>query len=294
MARIHPTAVVDPAARIADDAVVGAYSCIGPEVELEAGVEVASHVVIAGRTRVGAGTRVYPFASLGQPPQYLRYRGEPTRLEIGRHNIIREHVTMNTGTETGGRVTRIGDDGFFMIGVHIAHDCQIGSRVVMANNATLGGHVMLGDHVTVGGLVAVHQFVRVGCHAMVAGMSALGRDVIPFGMAVGGRSAVPGRLAGLGTRSTVLREAVLTGLNLVGLKRRGFTQAQIAALRQAYRDIFAGSGTLAERLDAFLTRSAHEGPVAELAAFLRAKGRRPLCRPYDVGADDDVADDDGG
>ncbi|MBX6321219.1 MAG: acyl-ACP--UDP-N-acetylglucosamine O-acyltransferase [Rhodospirillaceae bacterium] len=292
MARIHPTAVVDPAARIADDAVIGAYSCIGPDVELEAGVEIAPHVVVEGRTRIGAGTRVYPFASLGQPPQSLRYRGEPTRLEIGRRNIIREHVTMNTGTEDGGRVTRIGDDGFFMVGVHVAHDCQIGSRVIMANSATLGGHVVLGDHVTVGGLVAVHQFVRIGSHAMIGGMSALGGDVIPFGIAAGGRMVVPNAESG-GNRHVAAREAVLMGLNLVGLRRRGFAQADIAALRAAYRDIFAGPGTLAERVAAFVSRCPGVGPVAELAAFLRAKGRRPLCRPFAVGGDDGTDDQAG-
>jgi UDP-N-acetylglucosamine acyltransferase len=264
---IHPTAVVEPGAEIADDVSIGAYSCIGPAVVLEAGVEVASHVVIAGRTRVGAGTSIYPFVSLGQPPQYLAYRGEPTRLEIGRRNIIREHVTMNTGTENGGRVTSIGDDGFFMVGVHIAHDCHIGSQVIMANNATIGGHVSLGDQVVVGGLAAIHQFVRVGSHAMVAGASALGRDVIPFALAVGNR-------------------AVLSGLNVVGLRRRGFSRGDIAALRQAYDAIFTGAGgNFAERLAAFL-EGRHEGPVEELAAFLRAKGKRPVCLPGDAGEED--------
>jgi UDP-N-acetylglucosamine acyltransferase len=264
---VHPTAVVEAGATIADDVSIGPYSCIGPQVVLEAGVQVASHVVITGRTHIGAGTSIYPFASLGQPPQYLGYRGEPTRLEIGQRNIIREHVTMNTGTENGGRVTRIGDDGFFMVGVHIAHDCHIGSRVIMANNATLGGHVELGDHVVVGGLAAIHQFVRVGSHAMVAGMSALGRDVIPFGLVVGNR-------------------AVLTGLNIVGLKRRGFSRAQIGELRGAYAAIFEGSGIFAERLAEFLSGSGHDGPLAEVAAFLRAKGKRPVCLPVDAGEED--------
>jgi UDP-N-acetylglucosamine acyltransferase len=266
---IHPTAVVEPGAEIAEDVSIGPYSCIGPAVVLEAGVQVASHVVITGRTRVGAGTSIYPFASLGQPPQYLAYRGEPTRLEIGQRNIIREHVTMNTGTENGGRVTSIGDDGFFMVGVHIAHDCHIGNRVIMANNATLGGHVSLGDQVVVGGLAAIHQFVRVGSHAMVAGATAVGRDVIPFAMALGNR-------------------AVLSGLNIVGLRRRGFSREDIAALRQAYDAIFTGPGeTFAERLAVFL-QGEHDGPVGELAAFLRAKAKRPICMPGAAGEDDAV------
>jgi UDP-N-acetylglucosamine acyltransferase len=260
MARIHPTAIVEAGAQLADDVVVGPYCCIGPEAELAAGVVLGAHVVIAGRTRVGEGTQVHPFASLGQPPQHLGYKGEPTRLEIGRRNIIREYANFNIGTAHGGGVTRVGDDGFFMVGAHIAHDCQVGSRVIMANNATLGGHVTIGDHVVIGGLAAVHQFVRIGAHVMVGGMSATVHDVVPFALAVGNR-------------------ARLAGLNVVGMKRRGFSRDQIHAVRRAYAALFEGAGTLAERLAAFLKDPGGDGPVQELAAFLQVRGRRPLCQP---------------
>jgi UDP-N-acetylglucosamine acyltransferase len=270
MARLHPTAIVEPGARIAEDAVVGAYSCIGGDVELAAGVSIGAHVVVTGRTSIGEGTQVYPYASLGQPPQHLGYKGEPTRLEIGRRNIIREQVTINIGTAAGGGVTRVGDDGFFMVGAHVAHDCQIGKKVIMANNATLGGHVSLGDHVVVGGLAAIHQHVRVGTHAMIAGMSALGRDVVPFGVAVGNRAA-------------------LRGINAIGLRRRGFSHDEIHAIRRAFEALFDGPGTMAERLAAFLAVNEPDGPVEQMRAFLRARGRRPLClRTAEPDEEDDV------
>lgn len=259
MARIHPTAIVEPGAQLADDVVIGPYCCVGPDVQLDAGVELGAHVVIAGHTRIGKGTRVYPYASLGQPPQHLGYKGEPTRLEIGERNVIREYVTFNVGTVHGGEVTRIGNDGFFMVGAHVAHDCQVGNRVIMANNATLGGHVTLGDYVVVGGLSAIHQFVRIGAHVMIGGASAVAHDVIPFALAVGNRAS-------------------LAGLNVVGLKRREFTREQIIAIRKAYDMLFFGPGHLADRVAAFV-REQHDGPIGELAAFLKVRGRRPLCQP---------------
>ena len=171
MSGIHPTAIVDAAAKIGGKVSVGPYSIVGPDVALGDGVELMSHVVVDGRTSIGANTRIFPFASIGLPPQDLKYNGEPSVLEIGSDNVIREHVTMNPGTEGGGMITRIGDGCLFMIGAHVAHDCQIGDHSILVNNATLGGHVQIGEWAIIGGLSAVHQYVRIGRHAMVGGMS---------------------------------------------------------------------------------------------------------------------------
>ena len=220
MPDIHPTAVVDGGARIGANVTVGPYSIVGTGVELAEGVTVMSHVVVNGRTSIGANTKVYPFASVGLAPQDLKYKGEPSRLEIGCNNIIREHVTMHGGTEGGGMVTRVGNNGLFMVACHVAHDCRIGDHVVMVNNATLGGHVMVGDWAILGGLAAVHQYVRIGRHAMVGGLSGVENDVIPYGSVTGNR-------------------ARLQGLNIIGLKRRGISRDDIHTLRNAYRLLFA-------------------------------------------------------
>ena len=214
MPQIHPTAIVAPAARVADDVVIGPYCVIGDDVELGAGVRLAAHVVVDGRTAIGDGTRIFPFASIGLEPQDLKYQGEASSLVIGRDNTIREYVTINPGTAGGGMVTRIGDDCLFMIGAHVAHDCQIGDHVIMANNATLAGHVVIEDYALLGGLCAVHQFVRIGRHAMIGGMSGVERDVIPYGQVMGNR-------------------ARLTGLNIIGMQRRGFSRDEIQGLRRA-------------------------------------------------------------
>ncbi len=192
MSSIHATAIVEPGAKLADDVRIGPYCVIGAEVELAEQVELVSHVVIAGRTRIGAGTKIYSFASLGGPPQDLKYKGEPSALIIGAKNVIREQVTMNPGTAGGGMVTRVGNNGLFMVGAHVAHDCKLGNNVIMANNATLGGHVEVGDHAILGGLCAVHQFVRIGPHAMIGGMSGVEHDVIPYGLVKGDRARLSG------------------------------------------------------------------------------------------------------
>ena len=265
MAAIHPTAVVEPGAKLADDVVVGPYSIIGGEVELGAGVRLESHVVMGGRTRLGANCHVYPFASIGLPPQDLKYQGEPSELVIGSNNTIREYVTMNPGTEGGGMVTRVGDDGLFMVGVHIAHDCTIGNNVIMANNATLGGHVVIGDHAVLGGLCAVHQFVRIGPHAMVGGMSGVEHDVIPYASAMGER-------------------ACLSGLNIIGLKRHGFSREDIHALRRAYRLFFSQDGTMAERLEDVARRFPDNRAVMDIVEFIRADSSRAVCQPKNARA----------
>lgn len=260
MADIHPTAIVERGAVVGDGASVGPYCVVGSEVELGAGVRLVSHVAVAGRTVVGAGTVIYPFASIGHPPQDLKFRGEPSRLTIGRDNVIREHVTMNPGTEGGGMETSVGDGCLFMVGAHVAHDCHIGSHVIMANNATLGGHVVVGDFAILGGLAAVHQFVRIGPHAMIGGMSGVEQDVIPYGLVTGERAA-------------------LTGLNLVGLKRRGFERDEIESLRNAYRFLFGPEGTLAERVARVGSLYPGSRAVEDVTSFVERESSRGLCRP---------------
>ena len=257
---VHPSAVVDPAARLGDGVRIGPFCCVGPDVDLGDNVTLVSHVVIDGITSVGDGTTVYPFAVLGTPPQDLKYRGERSRLVVGRNNRIREHVTMNPGTEGGGMLTRVGDNGLFLVGSHVAHDCQLGDSVILANNATLAGHVVVGDFAILGGLSAVHQFVRIGHHAMIGGMSGVENDVIPFGLVMGER-------------------ARLSGLNLVGLERRGFGREAIQTLRAAYRMLFGPEGTLQERVDEAEHSFADNAAVAEVVAFMRAKTSRAICQP---------------
>ncbi len=258
MAEIHSTAVIEPGARLADGVTIGPYCCIGPHVELEAGVVLHAHVVVAGHTRIGEGTAVHPFASLGQPPQDRAYRGEPALLQIGAGNIVREYVTINGGT--GAKGTRVGDRCFLMTASHIAHDCQVGNGVVMANQATLGGHVVIQDRAIIGGLAAIHQFTRVGEQAMIGGMSGIAEDVIPFGMAVGNR-------------------ARLMGLNLVGLKRSGVSRPEIHAMRAAFRQLFDDGGSLAERLDQAAAGYRDNARVQKIVEFIRAPSKRGLCRP---------------
>ena len=257
---IHPTAIIDSATEIGKDVSIGPYCVVGAKVKLGDGVKLMSHVVIEGRTTIGANTTVYPFASLGHRPQDLKFHGEDSELIIGANNQIREHVTMNPGTEGGGMVTRVGDNCLFMMSAHVAHDCQVGNNVILANNATLAGHVHVGDHVIIGGLSAVHQFVRIGANAIVGGMSGVESDVIPFGLVKGER-------------------AHLAGLNMVGLERRGFGREDIRALRSAYRMLFAPEGTLAERLEETATQFKSQAQVVHITDFIRASSSRPLCQP---------------
>jgi UDP-N-acetylglucosamine acyltransferase len=220
-------------------------------------------VVIEGRTTIGAGTRIFPFASIGHEPQDLKYQGEDSALLIGARNTIRECVTMNPGTTGGGMVTRVGNDCLFMVGAHVAHDCQIADHVIMANNATLAGHVVLEEHAFLGGLCAVHQFVRIGRHAMIGGMSGVERDVIPYGQVMGDR-------------------ARLTGLNIIGMQRRGFTREEIQALRNAYQLLFHSEGTLSDRVGATALRFAGIAPVEDIVQFIRADSTRAICQPKEV------------
>lgn len=258
--RIDPTARVADGARLGEGVEIGPYCLVGPDVELARGVRLIAHVHVAGVTTIGEETVVYPFASLGTPPQSVHYRGGATRLVIGAHCELREGVTMNTGTEDGGGVTAVGERCFFMVGGHVAHDCQIGTGVTFANNAVVGGHVSVGDRAFLGGHAAVHQYARIGEGAMVGGVTGVAADVIPFGYAFGGR-------------------AVLVGLNVVGLRRRGATRGELHRVRRAYRALFLGKGVFTDRLDAVAAQFAGDPLVEKIIAFVRAGGNRPLMQP---------------
>lgn len=262
MVTIHPTAVVDPAAQLGANVSIGPYAVIGPNVVLGDGVTVQSHVVIDGRTTIGAGTTIYPFASIGLPPQDLKYKGEASVLEIGANCIIREHVTVNPGTEGGGMVTRVGDKVMLAIGSHVAHDCLIGNGCLVMNHVLLGGHVVIGDYAVLGGGSAVHQFVRIGKHAMIGGLSGVENDVIPYGTVMGNR-------------------ARLEGLNILGMKRRGFGREDIHAVRNAYKMLFldAAQGVMAERVVAVEQTYGSAEAVRDILDFIGGHSSRALCRP---------------
>lgn len=253
---------IDPTARIADGAVIGAgatigpYCVIGPNVSIGDGCVLHSHVSIMGHTSIGPKTQIFPFASLGTPPQSVRYRGGPTRLTIGGGCQIRENVTVNTGTEDGGELTSIGDNCFLMAGSHVAHDCHVGNNVIFANNAVVGGHVEVGDYVFLGGHCAVHQNVRIGESVMVAGYSAIRDDVIPYGYVL----YPVGRLA---------------GINVVGMRRRGVTKTGLHAVRAAYRMLFEGESEFSARVDAVAAEHGENPEVAKILAFVRA-AKRPI------------------
>ena len=260
MSDIHPTALIEGGAQLGENVSIGPYCVVGSDVALGDGVHLVSHVVAAGRTTIGPNTHVYPFASIGHQPQDMKYHGEPSTLEIGANNIIRENVTMNPGTEGGGMVTRVGNNCLFMVGAHVAHDCVIGNHAIFANNATLAGHVIVEDYAVLGGLSAVHQFVRIGRHSMVGGMSGVEQDVIPYGSVLGNR-------------------ARLAGLNIVGLRRRKFSRSEIADLRKAYRLLFAEEGSMAERLNDASEMYKENRAVMDIVEFIRGDSSRSICQP---------------
>jgi len=260
MANIHATAVVDPSAKLGTGVKVGPFCVIGPDVKLGDGVAVHSHAVITGRTTLGSNCQIYPFASIGQTPQDVKFHGEPSTLSIGRNTIIRENVTINPGTEGGHMATKVGANCLLMIASHVAHDCELGDNVTLVNGATLGGHVTIGDGAIIGGLSAVHQFVRIGAYAFVGGMSGIAADVIPFGMAIGNR-------------------ANLCGLNIVGLKRKGFPREQIHELRQAYRMLFSSEGTLMERLEDVEHMFSANPLAKQIIDFIKTQSDRSFCIP---------------
>lgn len=260
MAKIHSTAIVATGAELAEGVVIGPYCIVGSDVKLAERVRLEAHVVIDGDTQIGKDTIIYPFASIGQPPQHMQYAGEKVKLVIGENNTIREHVTMNPGTHLGHGQTTIGNNGFFMVGSHVAHDCMVGDNVIFANNATIGGHVKVGDFVMIGGLAAIHQHSRIGNHAFVGGMTAVANDVIPCGSVQG-------------------NHAHLAGLNIIGLKRRGFSRDQIHNLRNAYRLLFAWEGTFQERIDDVVNQYEANPDVMEIINFIKQNSTRSICMP---------------
>lgn len=255
---IHPTALVDPAARLANDVSVGAYSVIGADVEIGPGSSVGAHAMIEGPSRIGRNNRIGSYASLGSDPQDKKYAGERTELIIGEGNTIREFTTINRGTGDGGGATRIGDDNWIMAYVHVAHDCLIGSHTVLANNATLAGHVEVGDHVMLGGFTGVHQFCKIGAHAFAAMFAAINRDVPPF-VYVAGQFAVP------------------RGVNAEGLKRRGFSPERIGAIKRAYRALYMSGKTLADARLQLVEQAQASDDVRALVAFID-RSERALAR----------------
>jgi UDP-N-acetylglucosamine acyltransferase len=258
--QVHRTAIVEDGAKLGAGVIIGPYSVVGPGVALSDGVELLSHVVVAGTTSIGARTRIFPFASIGHQPQDLKYKGEPASLSVGDDCIIREGVTMNPGTAGGGSKTVVGNGCAFLANSHVGHDCQVGNNVIFSNNVMLAGHCNVGDYAIIGGGAAVIQFARVGAHSFLGGMSGLENDLIPYGMALGNR-------------------AYLSGLNIVGLQRRGFARNDIHDLRRAYRLLFAAEGTLMERVEDVKTEFAGHPIVEEIIAFIREGGKRSLCTP---------------
>ena len=259
-ASVHSTAIVGAGAQLGNGVKIGPFCIVGDNVVLGDNVELISHVSIDGHTEIGAGSQIYPFASVGHRPQDLKYHGEASRLVIGERCTIRESVTINPGTENGGMVTQIGNDCLIMACAHVAHDAIIGNNVIMANYCGIAGHCRIDDNVILGGSVVVHQFTRIGAHAFVGAHSMVDGDIIPYGMAVGNR-------------------AVLTGLNLVGLKRHKFDRESIHQLRAAYRQIFASEGTLRERVEDAAKLFEHDALVQKVVAFIASASDRPILLP---------------
>lgn len=260
MSDIHATAVIDESANVSDSVVIGPYCVIGPDVVLKDNVNLKSHVVIDGHTTIGANTVIHPFASLGLQPQHARFQGESSTLIVGENNTIREHVTMHPGTESGRMTTTVGDNCLFMVGSHVAHDCDIGNDVILTNNVALGGHVSVGEFAIIGGLSGIHQYVRVGKHSMIGGCSAVESDVIPYGSVKGNR-------------------ARLSGLNVIGLRRRGFSREDIRSLRTAYGLLFSQGGNMAERISEVADLFADHPGVTDILEFIRADSSRGVCQP---------------
>lgn len=258
---IHPSAYVDPKAKIGVDVTIGPLCVVGPNVELGDRVSLVSQVNIAGTTHIGEDTQLYPFVSLGHPPQDFKHKGGDVRLIIGKRNTLRELVNVHPGTDAGRRDTVIGDDCYFMVGSHLAHEGHVGNHVVFSNGVQVGGCVTIGDNVIIGGLSAVHQFTRIGAHAFVGGMACVTTDVIPYGSVVG-------------------NFAHLAGLNVIGLRRRGFDRAAIRDLRSAYRLLFADEGTFKERLEDVSRLYAQHEQVMEIVGFIKAQENRPICMPH--------------
>ena len=257
---IHKTAIIDSKAKIAPNVEIGPYSIIGPDVVIEENTIIQSHVNINGNTFIGKGNKIFPFASIGNCPQDMKYKGEETKLTIGDCNTIREYVTINPGTIQGGGLTKVGMNNLIMISAHIAHDCMIGNNVVIANNAAIAGHAEIDDYVVIGGNCGVQQFTRVGKMAMIGGMTGVSRDVIPYGLSIGNRN-------------------YLNGINIVGLRRSKFQNKEIIVLVEAYKKIFK-SGNLNENLNKLNDDLKENILVKEVVSFINKDKKRPICTPY--------------
>ena len=257
---IHKTAIVDPKAKISANVNVGPYSIIGPDVEIGEDTVINSHVSIAGHTKIGKKNKIYPFASIGNNPQDLKYNGEKSYLEIGDSNTIREYVSINPGTNGGGGLTKIGSNCLFMVSSHVAHDCVIGDNVVAVNNVAIGGHVQIDDNAIIGGNSAIHQYIRIGKFAMIGGICAVIRDVIPYGLVHGNRS-------------------VLQGINLIGLRRNNISNQDITLLSNAYKEIFK-SENLSENLKNLSEDYKKNDLVLEILKFIQKDKKRPICTPF--------------
>ena len=257
---IHKTAIIDNKAKVSSSVNIGPYSVIGPNVEVGEDVVIHSHVNISGNTIIGSGNKIYPFASIGNDPQDLKYNGEKTKLIIGKNNKIREYVTIHPGTEGGGGLTKIGDNCLFMISSHVAHDCLVGNNVIIANNVPLGGHVTIEDNVVIGGNSAVQQFTRIGKLAMVGGMTGVLNDVIPYGLSIGNRN-------------------YLQGLNLIGLRRSNFANKDILGLTEAYKEIFA-TKNLTDNLSKLNGEFKKNPLVKDVIEFITKDKKRSICTPF--------------
>ena len=257
---IHKTAIVDPKAKISSNVNIGPYSIIGPNVEIGENTDINSHVSIAGHTKIGKKNKIYPFSSIGNNPQDLKYNGEKSYLEIGDSNTIREYVSINPGTDGGGGLTKIGNNCLFMVSSHVAHDCVIGDNVVAVNNVAIGGHVQIDDNAIIGGNSAIHQYIRIGKFAMIGGICAVIRDVIPYGLVHGNRS-------------------ILQGINLIGLRRNNIPNQEIALLSKAYKEIFK-SENLSENLKNLSEDFKKNDLVIEILKFIQKDKKRPICTPF--------------
>jgi len=257
---IHKTAIIDPNAKISLSVEIGPYTVIGPNVEISENVIIQSHVCITGHTKIGKNNKIYPFSSIGNDPQDMKYKGEKTRLTIGDNNIIREYSTINPGTIQGGGVTKVGNNNLIMISVHIAHDCIIGNNVVIANSAAIAGHAEISDFVVIGGNCGVQQFSRIGKMAMIGGMTGVSRDVIPYGLSTGNRN-------------------YLNGVNIVGLRRNKVPNKDIIGLTDAYKEIFK-TESLNENLSRLNGQFKENSLVNEVLEFINKNKKRPICTPY--------------
>ncbi|MFZ6016917.1 MAG: acyl-ACP--UDP-N-acetylglucosamine O-acyltransferase [Nitrospirota bacterium] len=255
---IHPTAIINSKAEIEEGVIIGPFCIIGEGVRIRKGTKLISNVIIEGNTEIGENCTIYPFTSIGLPPQDLKYKGEKTGVKIGKENIIREYVTIHRASVSGDGLTTIGDKNFLMAYVHIAHDCKIGSQIIMANLATLGGHVVVEDYAVIGGLVAVHQFTRIGAYAMVGGFSGVGQDIPPYTIASGAR-------------------ARLFGLNTIGLKRHGFFDSTINELKKAYKILFREKRTVKDAIKKIQEDLPYTDEIRHLIEFIQ-KNKRGICR----------------